>query len=139
MAQSVKRAFTIEMALASAARISGNRGLAMHYLERAHIVGQRYLFAHLRTHLCMLRLAMQCGDWGEVRGQVARLLAVLPGYVFGWVPVGNPGSARVSPVMPMPIPDDLKVYFLRYSVRRHMLWRGIVLAGCALLAAGIAP
>lgn len=138
MSHPVKHAFKAEMALASGARQARNRDLEMYHLERAHIIGQRYFLAHLSTHLHMLRLGMQRSDPREVRGQLARLLAVLPGYVFGWVPVGNPGSAGVSPVKPMPIPEDLKVHFQGYSLRREMGLRALVLAACALAALAIA-
>ena len=138
MSHPVKQAFKTEMALASAARQAGDSDLEMNHLERAHIIGQRYFFAHLSTHMQMLRLGQQRKDLREVRGQLARLLAVLPGYVFGWVPVGNPGSARVSPVKPMPIPKDLKVHFEHYSLKREIGLRALVLAAFALAALGIA-
>lgn len=138
MPHPVKQAFKAEMARASAARKRGASDLEMNHLERAHIIGQRYFFAHLSTHMRMLRLGMQRSDLREVRGQFARLLAVLPGYVFGWVPVGNPGSARVSPVKPMPLPEDLKVHFEHYSLKREIGLRALLLVACALAALGIA-
>lgn len=139
MSYSVKQAFRAEMAMASAARQSGDPDLAIVHLERAHIIGQRYFFAHLITHVHMLRIAVQRRDRREVRGQLTRLLAVLPGYVFGWVPVGNPGSARVSAIKPMPIPEDLRMHFQRYSLKREMTLRAAVLIGCVLAAVAIAP
>ncbi len=137
MSNSVKRAFKAEIAMADAARQSGSLDLAVHHLERAHIIGQRYFFAHLITHIVMLRIAIQRSEFREIAGQFTRLLAVFPGYIFGWVPVGNPGSARVSPVKPMPIPEDLRIYFKGYSVQREMGLRAALFVIVLLVGSGI--
>ena len=138
MSNSVKLAFKVEMAMAQAAQLSKSLDRAVHHLERAHIIGQRYFFAHLVTHIFMLRVAMQRRDPDEIRGQLTRLLAVLPGYVIGWVPVGNPGSARISPIKPMPVPEDLKVLFKSYSLKREMGFRAALLVLAMLFIMGLA-
>ncbi len=125
MSNSIRRAFWAEMSVAHAARQSGSWDLAVHHLERAHIIGQRFFFAHLATHVQMLRIAIARRQAGEFVGQLTRLLAVLPGYLSGWVPLGNPGSARVSPVKPMPIPEDLRVHFEQYSLQREIGLRAV--------------
>jgi uncharacterized protein DUF3703 len=40
-------------------------------------------------------------------GQLFRLIAIIPGYLFGWVPIGDTGGADVSAIRSMPIPEDL--------------------------------
>lgn len=92
-------------------------------------MGQRYFWGHLITHLWMLRVAYMRQDLREAVGQLTRILAVPLGYVFGWVPVGNTGGSNVSPVKPMPIPQDLQSSFVGYSLRRQIIWRVVLFAG----------
>lgn len=101
-------AFESEMALARHAFQSKEYDASFARLERAHILGQRYFYPHLITHAWMLRIGMRTRRWREVIGQLLRLLAVVPGFLFGWVPIGNTGGANVSALRPMPIPEDLK-------------------------------
>lgn len=129
MAESAYQRYQIEMAASREAERAGDLDRAIHFLERAHILGQRYLIPHLATHWRMLRLARRHGDPREIRGQIARLFAALPGYLFGWVPVGNTGGANVSAIQPMPIPPDLAPYFIGYSV-----WTGIAVRVALLVA-----
>jgi 7,8-dihydropterin-6-yl-methyl-4-(beta-D-ribofuranosyl)aminobenzene 5'-phosphate synthase len=134
MASQAKVVFRHEMDLAKSGYASGQWATAIHHLERAHIVGQRYFWAHLVTHLWMLRIAFLRQDTREGIGQITRLLAVLPGYIFGWVPVGNTGGANVSPIKPMPIPLDLATSFVGYSLQRQIIWRLVVFALLAIAA-----
>lgn len=55
----------------------------------------------------MLTLGWQQRDYGEVAGQLPRVIAAL---LFSriWVPVGNTGRARVSAFRPMPVPPELQ-------------------------------
>lgn len=55
----------------------------------------------------MLKVGLLTRDWREVVGQVPRVFAAL---VFSkvWVPIGNPGRARVSAFAPMPLASDLQ-------------------------------
>ena len=96
---------------------------AFGHLERAHILGQRYFFAHLRSHWWMLKIGIRKKDYSEIFGQLTRVVAVIPGYVFGWVPKGNTGGANVSPVKPMAIPDEFRQLLESYSVMRDVAWR----------------
>ncbi|WP_218585784.1 DUF3703 domain-containing protein [Pseudomonas sp. ANT_J12] len=134
MASQAKRVFKLEMDLAKSDYASGHWATAIHHLERAHIVGQRYFWAHLSTHLWMLRIAFLRQDLSEGIGQFTRILAVVPGYIFGWVPVGNTGGTNASPIKPMPIPQDLESCFVRYSLRRQIMWRLVVVALLLLVA-----
>jgi len=106
---------------------------AFHHFERAHILGQRWLLTHLSSHWWMLRVALARLDGREIRGQLSRLLAVFPGYAFGWVPKGNTGGANVHPLKPMAIPEDLRADLGRYSVSLDVLGR---LLFWAIVAAG---
>lgn len=98
-----------------------------YHLECAHIIGQRYFVRHLMTHAWMLRVAIRRTDLRESIGQVMRLIAVVPGYLLGWVPKGNSGGANISAIKPMPAPDDLAPLIAGYNVwndvaKRCLLW-----------------
>ncbi len=108
MQAQTQQAFTQEMALARQAYQAKSYAVSFARLERAHILGQRYFYPHLITHAWMLRVGLRTRRWREVFGQLLRLLAVVPGFLFGWVPIGNTGGANVSALRPMPIPEDLK-------------------------------
>ena len=93
------------------ARLDFDRGelaAAFAQLERAHILGQRALGAHLRVHGWMLRIAIARRDAREMRGQLWRLLLTPLGHLSGRLPVGNTGGANVSAFAAMPIPADLQ-------------------------------
>lgn len=78
------------------------------HLERAHILGQPYPCEHTAVHVKMLRFGMHTRNGKEIMGQIPRLLV---GGIKSWagkVPVGNTGGANVSPLKPMPIPNDLQ-------------------------------
>lgn len=134
MTSHAKRVFNEEMDLAKTRYAARQWADTIHHLERAHIVGQRYFWGHLFTHLWMLRVAYMRQDRREAMGQITRILAVPLGYIFGWVPVGNTGGANVSPILPMPIPQDLQSSFVGYSLRRQMVWRLVLFVGFALAA-----
>ncbi|MBL8308804.1 MAG: DUF3703 domain-containing protein [Burkholderiales bacterium] len=138
MKPNAKAAYRHKMGLARTQYVRGDLVRAVYHLERAHILGQRYFWAHAISHVWMLRIAWRRNDQREVFGQVTRLVATIPGYIFGWVPVGNTGGANVSPIQPMPIPSDLLPYFVGYSVRREMTLRVFLLAAFVLLGYGLA-
>jgi hypothetical protein len=136
MKSSAKAAFVSEMAAARSAEATGDIALAKRHLERAHILGQRWYVAHIKTHFHMLRLALKQSDAKEARGQLTRLIGAAPFHLAGWVPVGNTGGADVSPVLPMAIPADLQSHLEGHSLRRGLILRGalfVVLAAAYLL------
>jgi len=102
----LRKAFEDEMEAGRNALAGGRYDAAFACFERAHILGQRFVIPHTRSHLAMLAAGWRIGDWREVAGQLPRILASL---VFSriWVPLGNTGRARVSAFRPMPVPDDL--------------------------------
>ena len=102
----VKTAFASEMAAARSAETAGDLALAKHHLERAHILGQKFTWPHIKSHVGMLYVGYARKDMREIFGQCVRVIAAL---LFSkiWVPVGNTGGANVNALKPMPIPDDL--------------------------------
>ena len=136
MKSKLRAAFQSEMRKAKRAFAAETWDKSFYHLERAHILGQRYFITHVWTHLWMLMVACRRADWREIRGQIVRLVAVVPGYLFGWVPKGNTGGASVSALVPMPIPEDLEPLLRDYRVwldvvGRLVLWSvaGFVVAG----------
>ena len=106
---------------------------AFGHLERAHVLGQRDLIAHYATHWWMFKCGWRQGSVKEVLGQLLRLLAVLPGFLSGWVPLGNTGGANVSAIKPMPLPDDIKALLPSNPIRRDIAIRLLVLVVAALM------
>jgi arylesterase/paraoxonase len=133
MKAAIKTAFGQEMSLARDAYERDQLDEAFRLLERAHILGQRYFTTHFITHWWMLKVGIRKTDWREIRGQILRIIAVIPGYLFGWVPKGNTGGADVSALKPMPIPDDLATPLKGYNVWTDVLLRVLVWPVVALL------
>ena len=109
----------------------GDYALSFTELERAHILGQRWLIRHLRSHWGMLRIARKTGDRREARGQITRLIGSPFFWLIGWLPKGNPGGANISPVKPVPLQGDLAVELAGYKVWRDVAMR-FAIAGLAL-------
>lgn len=107
MSPRLNQAIETEYALARQAEAGGRAAEAFHHLERAHILSQRFTIPHVRSHWRMWVWAWRQRQARELIGQTTRILAAL---VFSriWVPEGNTGGANVSPVRPMPIPEDLR-------------------------------
>ncbi len=103
----VRTAFAQEWTRAQQARLAGDLSLAFQHLERAHILSQRLTWLHVRTHLAMWHIGWLRRDARELFGQSTRTVAAL---LFSriWVPIGNTGGANVSPLRPMPVPEDLR-------------------------------
>jgi len=80
-----------------------------YHLERAHILGQRYVIPHIKTHWWMLKVALIKRSINEVFGQIIRIIFGALGSFIGLVPIGNTGGANVSMFLSMPIPKDLEI------------------------------
>lgn len=137
----LKHAFAQEIAKARAAYGKGDLELTFHHLERAHILGQRFFWRHALSHWWMLKVGLRQKRASEIKGQLLRLVATVPGYLFGWVPKGNTGGANVSPVTPMPLPADLAPLLDDYKVgwdvaRRLTYWAVLVIVAAIWLADG---
>ncbi len=81
---------------------------AWHHLERAHIIGQRYPYAHSLVHWKMLLFGIKIKNLREVIGQIPRLLVGGVKSFVGKIPVGNPGGSNVPPLQSFPIAPDLE-------------------------------
>lgn len=77
------------------------------HMERAHILGQPYPFAHTLVHWKMLIFGIKTKNIQEIIGQIPRLLIGGVKSFAGNIPTGNTGGANVPPLKPMEIPEDL--------------------------------
>ncbi|MBI2397169.1 MAG: DUF3703 domain-containing protein [Xanthomonadales bacterium] len=109
MNEKLRTAYCNEHAATDAAISRGDFEVAFAHLERAHVLSQRFAFAHTWTHLRMLGVGWRRHDLREVIGQVFRSVAALTKSKI-WVPLGNTGGANVNPFKPMPVPPDLRPY-----------------------------
>jgi hypothetical protein len=109
MKKQLKTAFKKEMSEAKKHYQNAQFQSCFYHLERAHILGQSYVFPHTISHWWMLKVGIKTRNLKEIFGQVTRIMASI---IFSriWVPLGNTGGANVSPVKPMPIPEELKKY-----------------------------
>lgn len=107
MKDRLRQALRAELEAARERETRGDLAAAFARLERAHILSQRYAWAHAAVHLRMLRVGWKRREPREVLGQATRTIAAL---LFSrlWVPLGNTGGANVSALRPMPLPDDLR-------------------------------
>ncbi len=87
---------------------SGSLKGAWSHLERAHIIGQRYPYAHSYVHWKMLQFGFKIKSSKEILGQIPRLVFGGIKSFVGTVPIGNPGGANVPPLRPFPINQELK-------------------------------
>jgi hypothetical protein len=86
-----------------------NCSLAWHHLERAHVLGQPYPFAHTVVHFKMLQFGFKIKNTKEIIGQLPRLLIGGVKSFIGKIPTGNTGGANVPPFQHMKIPLDLQI------------------------------
>lgn len=100
----------IEDEIAKAAELSnaGDNAAAFRHLERAHVLGQTSTYHHTRVHWLMMKHGIRTGDKREIAGQALRIVGAATKTPLGIYPAGNTGGANVSPIRPMPIPDDLR-------------------------------
>ena len=90
---------------------SGNLSNAWNHLERAHVIGQRYPFAHTLVHWKMLLFGVRIKSIKEIIGQIPRLIFGGIKSFVGKVPVGNPGGANVPALKSFPIAEDIHDIF----------------------------
>ena len=86
---------------------AGDNEAAFRHLERAHVLGQTSTYYHTRVHWLMLKHGLKMRNGREVAGQILRIAGAATKTPFGVYPKGNTGGSNVSPIKPMPIPDDL--------------------------------
>lgn len=95
---------------------SGNLKNAWNHLERAHIIGQKYPYAHTFVHLKMLQFGIKIKSRKEIVGQIPRLIFGGVKSFVGKIPVGNPGGANVPPLKPFPIDKELQGIFEKAGI-----------------------
>jgi len=107
MQEKLKKAYNLELGEAIKLYKLNEFTGSFYHLERAHILGQNYIYPHTKSHWWMLKIGMKQHNFRDVLGQVTRMLASI---LFSriWVPSGNTGGSNVNPMKPMPIPEDLK-------------------------------
>jgi len=104
----LRAAWAAELDAARSARSTGDARAEWVHLERAHILSQPMVGAHVRTHVAMFASALRRRDRHELIGQLFRVIVAAPGSMTGKYPVGNTGGSDVSAFAPMPIPEDLQ-------------------------------
>jgi hypothetical protein len=106
MGRHLRQAFDEELKQARDFERIGDFARAWHYLERAHILGQRSTRLHVRSHFHMLRHAWCRMEGRELVGQLTRIVGAT---LFSriWIPEGNTGGANISAFRSLPIPPDL--------------------------------
>lgn len=118
MPSSLRPYYQIELENYNLELQSGQLQNAWRYLERAHILGQRYPGTHNYVHWKMLQFGFRIKSAKEILGQIPRLLVGGVKSFVGKVPVGNPGGANVPPLKPFPIEGDLKAIFIKAGIEK---------------------
>jgi Protein of unknown function (DUF3703) len=103
----VPPAFWTAVAAARSCMSAADYHEAMRQLERAHVLGQRYVGPHLRVHRLMLQVELCRRSPSAALGQLARLFFGALGNAIGLLPTGNRGSSAVSMFREEPIPAEL--------------------------------
>ena len=86
-------------------------------MERAHIIGQKYPYAHTLVHWKMLQFGIKIKNNKEVIGQIPRLIFGGVKSFVGKIPVGNPGGANVPPLKAFPIEKELVNIFANAGIK----------------------
>ncbi len=103
--------YNTELDIFKAEYAKGNLNVAWNHLERAHIIGQKYPYAHTLVHWKMLQFGIKIKSGKEVFGQIPRLIFGGVKSFVGKIPTGNPGGANVPPLKPFPVEKELQDIF----------------------------
>jgi hypothetical protein len=107
MDSSLRTAFEAEMTAAKRCMAGGRLDAAMGHLERAHVLGQRAVGPHVRTHWRMLQIAFRQRAIAGCAGQAARIALGALGSAVGVVPAGNTGGTDISMFARLPVDPEL--------------------------------
>lgn len=99
----LKQAFEAEMAAARRLFRMGRLQQAFTHLEHAHVLGQRHVVPHVRSHWLMLRIGFARRSASEVWGQAIRIVLGALGSALGVVPTGNTGGTDIGMFTRLPI------------------------------------
>ena len=103
-----RAAFEQELSAAQICIDGGDTDAGLSHLERAHVIGQKYVVPHVRAHWAMLKLEWRLRRPAAVVGQAVRIVLGGIGSAVGVLPDGNTGSSHVSMFKRMPVEEDLK-------------------------------
>lgn len=103
-----QQAFDALMAEARVALTQQQWSQAMLSLQRAHVLGQLWVWPHLQTHWLMLILEWRRRRFSAAWGQVVRMLLGVIGSFIGKVPTGNTGDSDINMFQSMPIEPELQ-------------------------------
>jgi hypothetical protein len=103
----LKVAFEREMVEARRLYCARQLDQAFRHLETAHVLGQRHVSPHIRTHWLMLKIGLRRRSAAEVFGQAVRIGLGALGSAVGVVPVGNTGGIDISMFKRLPIASDI--------------------------------
>lgn len=101
-------AFNSEIAEAKRLIAGGELDAGFAHLERAHVIGQRYVIPHVISHVLMLRVELRRRRPGAVLGQMVRIVLGALGSAVGVVPTGNTGGTDISMFKRLPIGTSLQ-------------------------------
>ena len=114
--KSLKPYYEKELSNYQSEYLNDNLKAAWNHLERAHIIGQKYPYAHSFVHWKMLQFGFKIKSGKEILGQIPRLFFGGVKSFVGKIPVGNPGGANVPPLKPFPIEEELHYIFRKAGV-----------------------
>ncbi|WP_067151704.1 DUF3703 domain-containing protein [Pseudotamlana agarivorans] len=113
----LKPYFKAELEKYKAEKTLGNLKNSWNHLERAHIIGQKYPFAHTLVHWEMLKFGLKIKSRKEILGQIPRLFFGGIKSFVGKIPIGNPGGANVPALKPFPIDKELQDIFISAGIQ----------------------
>lgn len=102
-----RQALQTEITLAKTFLRQDRYDRAMHHLERAHVLGQRFVVPHVHVHWLMLRVEVARKRPLAAFGQLVRIALGALGSAVGVVPIGNTGGSDVGMFRRMPIDPEL--------------------------------
>lgn len=117
MPQTLRPFFEAELKAYLVCLHSGNLLEAWHHLERAHVIGQSYPYAHSLVHWKMLLFGIRIKSAREIVGQIPRLLVGGVKSFVGKIPAGNTGGANVPPLKPLPIDPEVLAIFTKAGIQ----------------------
>lgn len=100
-----------ELSSYTQARAKGQHDKCVYHLGRAHILSQHRWFHHFYVHFLMFEYSWRRKDWSEVRGQLLRMIATIPGHIFRKLPLGNTGWSNIGLMQKLPLPEEFKRLF----------------------------
>lgn len=83
---------------------------AFYHFENAHILGQKHLLRHTKSHIWMFYVGIKMLNFKEVFGQLFRIVASVL-FTLIWVPKGNTGGSNISAIQRLPIRKELQKFF----------------------------